>query len=168
MKELIAVAALALLFATAVFAQSTNRADVDFLQVFAKASASEIDEGRIAADKAQSNEVKSFAEQLVDEHSNALGKLTELADKRRIDVSRQEDPEETGRELVLEHRDVSRFDADYIRDQIRNHEDILKILDQEIDNGQDLGLKQLATQLKPIVQRRLDAAQQLRDRLAAP
>lgn len=161
-----AVTAMAL-FGQSALAQSTNRADVDFLKVFARASAAEIDEGKIAAEKARNTQVKSFAEQIVDDHSNALDKVTELADKRRIDISRQEDPVETGRELLLEHRDESRFDADYIRDQIRDHEGILKILDREIDQGQDLGVKQLATQLKPIMQRRLDMAEQLRDRVAA-
>jgi putative membrane protein len=155
----------ATLFASAAMAQSTNHADESFLKDFAKANAAEVDAGKLAQERAQNPDVKAFGKHMADDHAKTLAKVTEVAGKSNVNVKEEPGVVDKGKEMLLEHHGTGKFDEAYLKAQVDGHEDVLKMLQKEIDEGQNPNVKQLAATAKPVVQRHLDMAKQLQTKV---
>jgi len=156
----------ATLLAAAAMAQSTNSTDEKFLKDFAQANAAEVKAGELASTQAQNPEVKAFGKHMMDDHSKTLTKVTEVAGKSHVDVKEKPDLMHKGKDALLEHKDGAKFDAAYLKAQVDDHEDAVKLLQKEVKEGQDPAVKQLASQALPVVQRHLDMAKQLQAKVA--
>jgi len=120
LKRLLAVSAVAAMFSTVgVQAQTTSAAqtqtagqaqpdarlssgDEKALKDMAQANINEVAAARLALDKAQSNEVKTFAQKMVDDHGAALTKVQAVAQKKGVELPTEPDQCERPREGAVE------------------------------------------------------------------
>lgn len=129
----------------------TARLNIVLSQLHA-ANQEEIQSGKTAADKAQTQAVKDFANRMVTEHTSADQNLTDLARKQNIKLGqvKSNDPVSMAlTNLISSHpkdlKDVSgpSFDAVYMGGQPMEHELVLDIIEQGQKSASNADVKKL-------------------------
>ena len=121
--------------------------DSEIARITTVASATEIEQGRLAAEQAESPAVRDFANRMVAEHRLAAAQQQELLghlNKSAVDSATSRllsiDGVETMR--TLRSTSGSAFDRVYIDAQIREHQQLLTMLDSQlIPSAEELGLR---------------------------
>lgn len=142
-----------------------NNADQLFVRELALGGHAEVDFGKLAAQKAQSEKVKAFGRRMQDDHGKGNDKLTPLA--RAIDVPLRKDVDMDHRVMraELDKSSGAAFDIAYIRGQVREHQKTAHLLEWEIGSGQDARVRAYAAQMLPVVLDHLEHAQALQAEL---
>src|SRR5512143_2940410 len=73
---------------TAASSATESTKDSHFIKNAAEAGTTEVELGRLGADKAASSEVKQFAQHMLDDHSKANTELTSLASSKNVDIAK--------------------------------------------------------------------------------
>jgi putative membrane protein len=135
------------------------------------ANASDIEEGRLAQEKARSLRVKDYARRMVEDHQTMLRQGSSTA--TQLQVAPALDAESrtvfTGHTKVMEKlRDTSglSFDRAYIKHEIATHQEVLHRVDQAAKEARHPELKQLLKESRPVIQSHLDQAMLLNELLS--
>jgi len=147
--------------------RDTNRTDERFLKDFAQITAAEIYTGTTAEYKAEDAEVKAFATHMVDAHSKTIATLKTIAADTKVDIKAKPGFMQKAKSAFLDINVGASFDRAYMKATVEHHENVIEMLEREIDEGQDASVKQLAATALSDVQKRLQTAQNLRDRVFA-
>ena len=145
----------------------TTKTNILLRQIHA-ANQEEIDVGKIAEDKGQSADIRKFATEMVNDHTSADQKLTDLAKKSNLDLNvTPHDPVEQAMmaasdEFKRSLRGMSgaQFDVAYVAPQVEKHELVLNVIDlaEKTASGDT---KKLLEETKPTVEMHLDHAKTL-------
>jgi putative membrane protein len=100
-----------------------------FAQQAAMANMAEVELGKLATQRAESAEVKAFANRMIDEHSTALGQLREAAGNQRITLPSQLDEKHQELQQRLSGLQGAEFDREYMEAMVQSHEDTVDLLD---------------------------------------
>jgi putative membrane protein len=138
------------------------RADRKFIQEAAEGGMFEVQAAQLAASKAASPEVKSFATKLVDEHTTANNELVQLANARKVELpagpprSKRNDIEKLGK------LSGSEFDQQFVREVgIKDHETDIKKFEKASKDVKDPQLKAWVDKTLPHLREHLAMAQKL-------
>jgi putative membrane protein len=142
-----------------------NRSDEKFLQDFAQANAAGVGKGDLAAWKSENAEVKAFATQIMETNSTNIDKVKTIATEARVDVKAKPDFMQRTKAAFLDISVGDSFDRAYLKAMINDHEEIIKMLEREIKDGQDANVKHLAVEALSDAQQRLLLARELRARV---
>lgn len=181
LKRLLALSAVAVMFSTAGVqaqtpvstAQSSatgqtgsstrlSSGDEKALKDMAQANINEIAAARIALSKAQSTEVKTFAQQMVDDHGSALTKVQAVA--RQKGVALPTEPDAMHKEMAarLEKQSGGAFDKMYMENAgTKDHMMVLSKLKSDSKMIKDPDVKALADAHTPVVEQHLKSARQM-------
>jgi putative membrane protein len=132
------------------------------------ANQDEIELGKMALDKAQSSEVKKFANQMVTDHTAADQKLTELAKKTNLDLNATPyDPvvqayqsAADDAKKALRGASGMQFDVGYVAPQVHMHTVALKLID-EAERTASGDAKKFLEETRPTVESHLEHAKTL-------
>ena len=133
---------------------------------------SEIEAAQLAKEKASSPAVRSFAANLVTEHTETMQKNLQLAKQMRINPEKPQlasAVESTHRKTMEELRKKSGqdFDRAFIDYQVAMHEQAVKLVEDTAKSTDDLRLKQRLAQTRPDLINHLSAARQLQRQIVA-
>lgn len=136
----------------------------DFANAAAGSDAFEIASSKLALDKAQSADVKKFAQQMIDAHTESTAKLKKAASTASPAVTPDPtlSPDLQSKLDALKPQSGAAFDQAYINDQITAHETTLAALQSYAVAGDVPPLKSFATEMVPIVSGHLDMARGLK------
>lgn len=148
-------------------AQSTNttvsRTDKKLMVEMAQANLAEIEAARIAQSKTQNDQVRNFAQQMIDDHTRALQDLQQLAQAKGVTL-----PTETDRKHKKMGQKMSAmasgqsFDRSYMAQSgVSDHKKTHSLLQRVQSRAADPDLKALAARLQPVVDQHLSTVQQL-------
>jgi putative membrane protein len=137
--------------------------DKSFVKEAAIGGLTEVELGKVAAQKASSDAVKQFGQKMVDDHSKANDQLKEAATKAGFEVPAAPDSKHQGRINKLSKLSGTEFDRAYIKDQLKDHKEDVKKFQQEAQGGTNPAIKNFASQTLPTLQRHLQMAQRLKD-----
>jgi putative membrane protein len=145
----------------------TARQESKAMQELARANLAEIATGKLAAGKAQGEEVRKFAQQMVDEHLRQFGELQKLARAKGIEL-----PKDAGEKRLLgtkklEAAAAEEFDRLYLEQMVGNHQKVLKLAQTAAKRAQDPELKAAAQELVPQIRNQLEMAQRVSAHAAA-
>jgi putative membrane protein len=98
----------------------TNSAS--FVKLAGEANLAEIEAGKLAAKKAQSPEVKQFAEQMVKDHTQASTALEGLAKPKSLDVPKSVNAEHKAAMENLKGLSGADFDSAYMAQMKKDHD----------------------------------------------
>jgi len=150
---------------TAADRTSPDAADKNMDQHFVREAAIdgqyEVQVAQLAQQRAQSQEVKQFADHLIRDHQQANQQLMQLAQSKGIDIPRQLDPVHQAKIEKFQKLQGRQFEKEWVYSQLAGHVvDVLKFRDasQEL---QDNDLKQFAAQTLPKLQQHLQQAERL-------
>lgn len=129
----------------------------------------EIDSSRLALQRAQSPEVRKFAQMMVDNHMQSSAKLKALAGAQTPPWSLPTSLPVDKKTLLtsLELPKGAEFDTAYMNEQVTAHTQTLDMLQRYSGNGDSAGLKQLAAEMVPIVSSHLDMAKKIQSPMSA-
>lgn len=136
--------------------------DREMAEDLAHASLAEIDAGKLALEKTQNAQVRSFAQQMIDDHTKALQELQQLAQKKQMPVPAETDFQHKAIGTALRLLSGDTFDKQYIRQVgINDHRRTVDLLMKMQQTARDPELKAHASKMLPIVQRHLAMAREM-------
>ena len=132
----------------------------DFVDAATEAGIAEVVTGNLAKEKSQSADIKSFAQQMVTDHTQANQKLGDIARKLDISVPDEAALTDKVKKMILEWRDDS-VDKSYINNQVDAHEKAVELFKKEAASSDKAELKAFASATLPKLEQHLEHAKAL-------
>ena len=132
--------------------------DANFVTAATQANLAEIAEAQIAQKMSKNPAILNYAQEMVTDHTQANQELAQIAAKKGVTPPASPSDAQTQEANALSAEHGSKFNHDYIADQISGHTAALAVFQQEASSGTDPDLKAYAEQTAPIVQHHLDEA----------
>lgn len=137
-------------------------ADVKAVKDMAMADMAEVETGKLALSKSQNSDVKAFAQQMVDDHGQALTKVQALAQARGVTLPAELDAKHKAMSAKLEKMSGDAFDKAYMKNAgVKDHKTVLAKLKSDARKIKDADVKALADQHIPVVEQHLKSAEQM-------
>ncbi len=128
----------------------------------AQANLAEIEAARLAQDKTQNQEVKNFAQQMINDHTKALQEVQQLAQARGVTLPTEADAKHKRMAQRLSGLSGDAFDRRYLAQSgVADHKKTHALLERVQARAKDAELKALAARLQPTVDQHLNSVQQL-------
>jgi putative membrane protein len=142
-------------------------ADVDgqFIKTVASVNNLEVQLGRMAMDRSSSNDVKSFANKMVEDHSKANDDLRQLASMLKVSLPTTDDVTANAMKNKLSTLPQSQFDRAYIDEMVKGHSDAVNAFETYIKDGQDTDVKGWASKTLPVIREHLTMAKDIQAKL---
>ena len=135
--------------------------DRRFVKEAALGGMTEVELGKLAAQKASRDDVKQFGQKMVDDHTKANDQLKQVASKENIPVPDALDSKHQSRVDKLSKLSGADFDKAYIKDQLKDHQTDVKEFSAEAQSGMDPNIKTFASNTLPALQEHLEMAKNL-------
>ncbi|HEX4748701.1 MAG TPA: DUF4142 domain-containing protein [Bryobacteraceae bacterium] len=135
--------------------------DKKFLKQAAMGGMAEVELGKLAAQKASSDNVKQFAQKMVDDHTKANDELKQVASKENIPFPDALDSKHQSQVSKLSKLSGPEFDKAYAKEQLKDHENDVKDFSAEAQGGTDPNVKAFASSTLPTLQQHLELAKNL-------
>jgi putative membrane protein len=142
-------------------AMPTRVDDKKFAKDAALGGMTEVELGKLAAQKGSSDAVKQFGQKMVDDHSKANQELKQVASLEKIDLPNSIDSKHQSRIDKLSKLDGPSFDKAYIKDQVKDHKQDVSAFQSEAQSGTDPNVKQFAAKTLPVLQGHLSLVKDL-------
>lgn len=135
----------------------------DFVKSVAISDMFKIQSGQLAAEKAQNGDVKSFGQEMVDDHSKTSDELKELIKDEEIKVGlpAKLDDEHQAKFDKLKGLSGNQFDKTYVQMQVKAHEKAVSLFEAYATAGENDDLKDWAKDTLPTLKEHLEEAQDL-------
>jgi putative membrane protein len=146
-------------------ATQLSKEDKDFLTDTAMGSLYQVKLGQIVAKQAASEDVKRFAQRMVDDHTKVNQKLAELAQKEGVTLPQELDKKHQEMLDKLTRESGPKLERMYLEGAIADHKDDMKAFAREAKDGKNPAVKQFATTSLPVFEDHLTLARQALDRL---
>ena len=137
----------------------------EFLLAAALINLEEIELGKLAQTKAQSQEVKDLGKMMVEGHTKSLRELTTLAKSKQITIPQQisEDAKEKYRNL--NETSGKDFDIKYVDEMIKGHQDAISKFESAQTDINDEDIKAWISATLPDLNMHLDDAKTLDEKI---
>jgi putative membrane protein len=133
--------------------------DAKFMKEAAMGGMEEVDLGKLAAQKAASPDVKSFAQKMVDDHSKANDQLMQLASQKGVTLPTGMSSDEKSATAKLDKLSGADFDKAYVSMMVKDHKKDVAEFEKASKNAKDSDLKSWASTTLPTLQDHLKMIQ---------
>jgi putative membrane protein len=147
--------------------------DPQIVAIVVAANDADVANADVAKSKTKSDQVKSFADQMITDHNALNQQGKDLASKLGVspeetDASRQLKSNQDSMREQLKTMDGAAFDKAYIDNEVAYHQAVVDMVNNSlIPSAQNPELKSLLEQAAPAIQAHLDHAKQLQSTLPA-
>jgi putative membrane protein len=162
-------AGVALALATSAFAQnppavpgSSGSEDIEFVLEAAQGGMAEVEIGRLAAERAKSDEVRKFAQRMIDDHSKAGDQLKSIAESKGIRLPNEMDAKDKALLTRLQKLNGAAFDKAYMQAMVNDHVKDVSAFKHESNEGRDRQVQSFASTTLPTLEEHLQQARQAR------
>jgi len=138
--------------------KSMPRADANFLKDAAAANLMEVELGKLAEQKAASNQVKEFGKRMEQDHQKAYQELERIAANKGVELPKQLEGKHKSEVDRLSKLSGEKFDREYMQAMIKDHKEDVDKFQREADKGNDPDLKQYAGKHLPTLKKHLEMA----------
>lgn len=141
---------------------SSGSEDVEFVLDAAEGGLAEVELGKLAAQRAQNDDVKKFAQRMVDDHTKANEQLKKIADSKSIKLPTDIDTKDKALMQRLEKLNGTAFDRTYMNAMVTDHTKDVNEFKREANAGRDPQVKSFAESTLPTLQEHLQEAKTTR------
>lgn len=127
-----------------------------FMMEAARGGMAEVELSKLATTKAQNPEVKKFAQQMIQDHTNANTELKQLAGKKNVTLPTELDAEHKALKDSLSSLSGAAFDKAYVNAMVSDHEKTVNLFKTQAGGGTDADAKAFAAKTLPKLQGHLD------------
>jgi putative membrane protein len=135
---------------------SKNSGDKEFVQKASASGMAGVNLSQLAVRLARDPAVKQFAQRMIADHGRATQELTQLANQRSIPLAKTMDEHHQKTFDKLKGMSGKDFDQAYMDAMVKDHEEAVKLFEQESKDGKDKAMKAWAGKLTPIFKRHLE------------
>ena len=135
--------------------------DQKFITDAASSNRFEVEISKVALQRVQDDQVKQFAQHLIDDHSQAEQQLMQVAQGMGMKVPQKLDPVHQAKLDHMEHMQGKEFERHYVFGQVADHHKEVLEFGYQAANAEDHKVKQLASQMLPKLQQHLQMAERL-------
>ena len=135
--------------------------DESFYKAAAEGGIAEVEQGKLAQEKAQSQAVKDFGRMMVRDHSSANEKLKALAASKGIDLPTSPGMGQMTTVGKLKALSGDTFDKSYMKGMVKDHKEDISEFEKEAQSGQDPEAKKFAASTLPVLREHLSKAQSI-------
>lgn len=146
-------------------AGAVTRQDRKFVEDAAIGGMAEVQFGQLATQRAQHQAVRDFGNTMVSDHTPVNQRLMTIAATLGITPPDKLDFMHRRTSKKLSKAEGREFDEDYIKSQVKDHEKMIELMEDQIKEGQNPDLKQLATDVLPKLREHLQMAQSIERQL---
>lgn len=133
-------------------------ADRQFAIAAAQAGLAEVQLGQLANQKAASTEVKQYAQQMVQEHTQANNQLKQLAAQKNITLPQAPNEQQQATKANLTKLSGEAFDQAYMDQMVKDHEQTVALFRQEAQQGNDPEFRSWASKTLPTLEKHTSMA----------
>lgn len=137
----------------------------EFLVEAASGGMYEVEMAKLAQQKATSQEVKDFANHLVEDHTKANEKLKQLAASKNITVPTAMGDEEQRKFNQFQDNETEGFDEEYIKQMVQDHKKDVEDFEEAAQDLDDPDVKSFASSTLPTLKGHLSMAEQLEEKV---
>jgi putative membrane protein len=137
------------------------QADKSFVMKAAQGGMAEVELGNLAKEKAQSDQVKQFAQRMVDDHGKANKELKSIAQQKGITLPTSLPAKEQKTKDKLSSLSGEQFDHAYMQHMLMDHKKDVAEFKKASTTSKDNDIKEFAGKTLPTLQDHLKEAQQI-------
>lgn len=142
-----------------------ERSDQRFLVEAAMGNLAEVQLGQLALDRGQSQDVKSFAQRLKDDHGKSHDQLKSLTAEQNVTMPSKVDEKHTRVFTKLSRVSAREFDKTFMDEMVKDHEADVREFEQEAAEAQEPSIKAWARDTLPTLREHLQSARDISSRL---
>jgi putative membrane protein len=142
-------------------ASALSRADRDFILQAADDGMAEVELGKLAQQKGDSDAVKTFGSQMFDDHSKANEELRRIAQSKGITLPAGPSSKHQKDMAKLGRASGAAFDRDYARHMVTDHKKAVALFEKQARSGSDADVKAFAAKTLPTLQQHREHAERL-------
>jgi putative membrane protein len=139
---------------------SLSAVDRQFMMKAAQSDMTEIRTSQLALSRSQNPQVRQFAQQMIQHHTQSSSKLKPLAAQKGVTL-----PKDLGENQALLTQltklSGTQFDQAYLSGQVKAHSKTQALYQKELQQGKDPAVKAFASQVLPVVTAHLRMAQNM-------
>jgi putative membrane protein len=124
-------------------------------------SMAEVQLGQLTLQKSNNEQVKEFAQRMIDDHTKLNDQMKPVAQQLGVTVPNEVSKNDRKTMAKLQALSGSAYDQAYIKDMVKDHKQDLTQFQMEASSGQDQTVKDAATQGSKVIAQHLQMAQQL-------
>ncbi len=135
----------------------------DFVQKAAMSDMYEVEAGKIAVAKGQSDAVKQFGQHMVDAHGKTTEELKAIVQTEKLTVELPAALDSKHQTLIddLNNAPAADFDKTYAKQQVDGHQQAVDLFKSYAKKGDNQALKAFAAKTLPAIEQHLEAAKKL-------
>lgn len=174
-KFVAAIAALAFVAASPSLAAQTKaskqgalaKQDQRYFRDMAQDNMAEVQTGKLAQQRARSDEVKKFADRMVEDHGKMLEEQRTMAKSRNMQMPKAPNKEQQAALKKLQGAKGEQFETAYMSEMVKDHERTVKLLEEAAQKVEDSELKAMVEKATPVIEEHLKMAKEISDKAAA-
>jgi putative membrane protein len=139
--------------------------DRQFFDDAAQGGLLEVKLGQLVVKQGATDEVKRFAQRMIDDHTKLNQRLADVGQKEGLSVPQDLDKKHEEKVDKLAQYSGTKLDQEYIGAMISDHEDDVKAFEKQVKEGKDPGLRQLAASALPTLNEHLALARQIEEHI---
>ena len=141
--------------------------DASWLVKAAVASQTEIEASRLAQAKSTSNEIRQFADHMIEDHTKVNGDAADLAKKKGISLPTSLDEEHRKAVASLAEYTGAEFDKKFSGMMVTDHEKAVSLFESHGDSS-DADVKAFVDKTLPTLKHHLEMARDLKGKIGTP
>lgn len=138
-----------------------KNSDSKFMMMAATSDMNEISLSNQALSKSSNEEVKKFAQMMVDNHTKSTEELKPIAMSKNVTLPSDADAKHKAAAEKMSSASGSEFDTAYVKIMVKDHEKAVAMFQKEADSGKDAEAKAFAAKTLPALQGHLDMARKM-------
>jgi putative membrane protein len=140
---------------------NSKMADRDFVKEALQGGMAEVQMGQLALQKSNNDQVKQFAQKMVDDHTKMGEQMKPIA--QQLGVKEPAGPSKKDKETIakLQNLNGNAFDKAYVQTMLKDHKHDEMAFKREADMGSDPNVKQAASQGEQVISTHLQLIQQI-------
>ncbi|WP_247869486.1 DUF4142 domain-containing protein [Herbaspirillum sp. ST 5-3] len=141
---------------------SLSKADQNLMRDIAYSNLAEIEAAKVAQNKTKSDQVKTFAQKMIDDHTQSQKELEQLAQSKGVTLPTEPDRKHQAELKKLSALEGDKFDKQYMsKGGVGDHRKTDNMLKKAEQRAKDPDLKALVAKIKPTVDEHLTMAKDI-------
>jgi putative membrane protein len=135
--------------------------DSMFVKKALQGGLAEVQLGQLTLQKSNNEQVKQFAQKMIDDHTKLGDQMKPIAQQVGVAVPTEPSKKDKQTMAKLQALSGSAYDQAYLKDMVKDHKQDLSDFQMEASNGSDPAVKDAATQGSRVIAQHLQMVQQL-------
>jgi putative membrane protein len=132
-----------------------------FVKKAMQGNIAEVQLGQLTLQKSNNDQVKKFAQRMIDDHTRMNEQMKPIADQLHADIPTEVSKKDKSLISKMQSLSGPAYDQAYIKDMVKDHKEDLSQFRMEVTNSQYLAVRNVALDGTKTISEHLDMAQQL-------